>query len=1002
MTTAVQRFLRAGVATLTLAVPPAAAFAQGGAAAGIAGVVKDDTGAVMPGVTVEASSPVLIEKVRTAVTDDQGQYKLTDLRPGTYTVTFTLSGFNVVKREGIELTAAFTGNVNVVMKVGQISETLTVSGQSPVVDVQNTVQQQAITAAVIAALPSGRTFQSLGQLIPGVSRSDGQDVGGTAGERFSSLAIHGSHSADMPLIYDGMRYNNMNGSGGGGLTVWMINTGNVQEMSVQTAGSAAENQVSGVFVNVIPKDGGNTFKGYFFANYTGHALQSNNLTDEIKARGLQTTTTMDKIWDVNPAFGGPIKVDKLWYYSSLRYWGNATNVGGIWVNKTLNSPFYTPDLSQPGKDGDSYNASENIRMNWQVNQKNKLTFYYDIQQRHVARRNLSPSVAPEATENLYTPRNYFTQISWSYPVTNRLLIQAGNTTYISSFTADRQPEVLNTTIGMTELSTGLRYAALSGRPFFEDVSWAYNQKVDVSYITGSHAFKFGLQMIEGRHLRNNDVNGNLYAQLLNGVPRSLTVWATPFTTEERLKPSPSVFAQDQWTQKRLTLNLGVRFDYLNAYVPALSFPSVAFVSTPRNFPAVQDVPKWGDLSPRLGASYDLFGGGKTALKASLNRYVASQTAGLANLNDPVITSVTSASRSWTDTNGDYVPNCDFLNLNVNGECGAISDRNFGQNNPNATRYDPNTLTGFGKRPYDWEFMTGIQQELMPGVSLNASYFRHWFKNFYVTQNTALTTSDYSPYCITAPVNPRLPGGGGNQICGFYDVNPNKFGQVSNVVTFSDNFGTQQERYSGVDVNVNARLSHGAFLQGGFTTGTEKTNNCYANNLPTIANTPVVLFPGQTSGGVSISRSTPWCDITLPYLAFTQVKFVGSYPLPWNLSASATYQNVPGPMLDAVISVPNAQIAPSLGRNLSAGANGVVTVDLLPPGALYEKRINQLDVRLTRNFALGARRLQGMVDVYNALNSSAITSLNTTYGSQWLRPNSIMPGRLVKFGMQLDW
>jgi hypothetical protein len=383
-------------------------------------------------------------------------------------------------------------------------------------------------------------------------------VGGTAGERFSTLAIHGSHGSDMPLIYDGMRYNNMNGSGGGGLTVWMINTGNVQEMSVQTAGSGAENQVSGVFVNVIPKDGGNQFKGYLFTNYMNHALQSDNLTDDIKKRGLTTTTTTDKIWDVNPALGGPLKQNKLWYYSSVRYWGNATNVGGIWINKTLNSPSYTPDFSQPGKDGDTYNASENIRLNWQATPKSKVTVYYDIQQRHVARRNLSPNVAPEATENLYTPRNYFTQVSWSYPVTNRLLIQAGNTAYISSFTADRQPEVLNTTIAMRELSTGLQYAALSGRPYFEDVSWAYNQKIDVTYTTGSHAFKFGTQIIEGTHVRHNDVNGNLYGMLLNGQPRSVTVWATPYDTKERLHPSPMFFAQDQWTRRRLTLNLGLR------------------------------------------------------------------------------------------------------------------------------------------------------------------------------------------------------------------------------------------------------------------------------------------------------------------------------------------------------------------------------------------------------------------------------------------------------------
>ncbi len=593
-------------------------FAQGGTQAAISGVVRDSTGAVLPGVSVEASSPVLIEKTRTAVTDDQGLYRIVDLRPGVYSVTFTLPGFTTVTRPGVELTAAFTANINVDLRVGSLEETVTVSGQSPIVDVQNTVQQRAITSAVIDAIPTGRTFQSLGVLIPGVSRTGETDVGGTAGERFSALSIHGSRSGQMPLIFDGMRYNNMNGSGGGGLTVFMINTGSVEEMSVQTAGGGAENQVSGVFVNVIPKSGGNAFRGYFFANYAPGGWQSDNLTDELVSRGLTNVTTIDKIWDVNPAAGGPIVKDRLWFFTSVRYWGNKTNVEGIWENATLNTPFYTPDYNRPGQNGDTLNASENIRLTWQVNSKHRLALYYDVQQRNVDRRNLSSTTAPEATERLVTPRNYFTQVTWNWPITNSLLFEAGNTAYISSFTADRQPEVSPNTLAFLEQSTGLRYAGMSNRAMFEDISDAWNQKATLTYVTGAHNVKVGLQMIEGNHIRNSYVNRNLWAQVLNGVPRSLTVWAAPWTTVEELVPSPSIFVQDQWTFKRLTMNLGVRYDYLNAYVPAQSAPEIEFVPA-REFAEVRDVPNWSDVSPRFGVSYDVFGNGKTAIKASVNR-----------------------------------------------------------------------------------------------------------------------------------------------------------------------------------------------------------------------------------------------------------------------------------------------------------------------------------------------------------------------------------------------
>ncbi len=988
-----------GITLISLIVAPPRVAAQGGTPAAIAGTARDATGAVLPGVTVEVASPALIEKTRLAITDDQGQYRVTDLRPGVYSVTFTLPGFATVRRESIELTAAFTANVNAELRIGGLEETITVSGSSPTVDVQNAVQRRAITAEVIDALPSGRTFQSLGQLIPGVTRTDGNDVGGTAGERFASLAIHGSKPGDMPLIFDGMRYNNMNGTGGGGLTVFMINTGSVEEMSVQTAGGGAENQVSGVFVNVIPKAGGNQLRGAVFANYAPGDLQSSNLTDRLRTRGLSNVTTIDRIWDVNPSLGGPILKDTLWFFSAVRYWGNATNVEGIYYNSTLNTPFYTPDLSRPGKNGDTKNASENVRFTYQATPKHRIGAYYDVQQRNVERRNLSVTTAPEATERLVTPRNYFTQVTWSWPITSRMLLEAGNTAYISSFTADRQPEVLPTTLAFQEQSTGLRYAAMSNRAMFEDISDAWNQKVTLSYVTGAHAIKVGLQMIEGVHTRNSYVNRNLFAQVLNGVPRSLTQWAAPWTTVEKLTPSPSVFAQDQWTIKRLTLSYGLRFDYLNAYIPPQSLPAVESVDA-RDYAAVRNVPNWGDLSPRISFSYDLFGTGRTALKASLNRYVASQTAGLANLANPIVTSVISANRAWTDRNGDFNPDCDFRNLDANGECGAISNRNFGRNNPSATVYEEDTLRGFQKRPYDWETMIGVQHELYRGMSLDVAYFRHWFGGQYVGNNVAVAPADYNPYCVTAPSDPGLPNGGGYEVCGLFDVAPARFGQVTNRVGFSKQYGELKEIYNGVDINVNARPSAGVFLQGGMTIGRTTTDTCFANTQPNLDLSPSNL-PGSVAGS-TLPRAAGYCDVQPPLAQGTQLKFVGSYALPWRLRTSATFQNTAGPMILAQRVYTNAEIAPSLGRNLSAGTNATVTIDLLPPGTMYEKRINQLDWRMTREFRAGRYRLQAQFDMYNALNASAVTGVNLRYGPQWLRPTGILAGRVVKFGTQIDF
>ena len=302
--------------------------------ASIAGVVRDGTGAVLPGVTVEAASSALIEKVRAAVTDGQGQYKIIDLNPGTYTVTFTLTGFNTLRRDGVVLTADFTASVNGDLKLGAVAETIVVTADSPLVDTQSVTQRKSLPSDLINALPTGRSFQTLAVLVPGVALGAGnlQDVGGTGGERYQTLSVHGSRSDQMPLVLNGMPYNNMNNTGGGYNTTLVVNTGTVQEMTVTTSGLTAESRSSGVLSNTIPKEGGNTFRGYFFGNFANSGFQSDNLSDDLKKVGLTAVPSVKKLWDFNPAFGGPIKQDKLWYYYSVRYQRAQNYAAGMFQN----------------------------------------------------------------------------------------------------------------------------------------------------------------------------------------------------------------------------------------------------------------------------------------------------------------------------------------------------------------------------------------------------------------------------------------------------------------------------------------------------------------------------------------------------------------------------------------------------------------------------------------------------------------------------------------------
>ena len=305
-----------GLLALALVVlVPTAARAQ----ASIAGVVKDASGAVLPGVTVEAASPALIEKTRSVVTASDGQYRIVDLRPGPYTVTFSLAGFSTVRREGLDLSGSATVTIDIDMRVGTLEETITVTGSTALVDVQSVQQQRVLSKEVIDTLPTGRTTINVAVLIPGIQLSttfsgEGQDVGGSTGEVQQTLSIHGSRGGDMRRMVDGLSMQ----SQGTSVSAFAANSGMIQEVTVDTAAGSAEQSAGGVRMNIIPREGGNTFTGSLFVTGTNEDLQSDNIDQELRDRGLISTSSVKSNWEINPAFGGPLLRDRLWFFVSGR------------------------------------------------------------------------------------------------------------------------------------------------------------------------------------------------------------------------------------------------------------------------------------------------------------------------------------------------------------------------------------------------------------------------------------------------------------------------------------------------------------------------------------------------------------------------------------------------------------------------------------------------------------------------------------------------------------
>jgi hypothetical protein len=966
-----------------LTVLDSAAWAQTGS---IAGIVRDTSGAVMPGVVVEASSPALIERVRSVTTDDKGQYKIVDLRPGVYTVTFTLPGFSIVKREGIELTTQFTAPVNAELRVGAITETVTVTGESPVVDTQRVQQVKVMTRDVIDAVPTGKTFQNIGVLVPGVTIAAGgtgatpYDVGGSSGEQQVQMAIHGGATADMVVQMDGMRFNNLCGSGS--YTGVSGNDGGVEQISFETGAISAEMGTGGIRVNMIPKEGGNVFKGSFFLNGSTSSLQSGNLTDDLRSQGLSAVNRMKRVWDVNGSIGGPVKRNALWFYFASRYWGLDKYPADSFYDADPRYFTYAKDESRQGVD-DSWNVSNATRLTWQATARNKFTAYVDLQNRKtghwfIGQGGIFGLTTPEASWIQTTPINHLIQTKWTSTASSRMLLEAGMSIYTQEYTRLPQPDVTPTTLSVRDNATGRR---INAAPYYsEHWSTLRTYTASMSYVTGSHAAKIGMNLSEGPRHERATVNGDMTLVFSGATPVQAILTASPRDAHERLNADLGLYAQDQWTINRLTVNAGIRFDYLNAQLEDQHFAAGTFVPA-RDLAAITNLPSWKDLGPRLGVSYDVFGTGKTALKTSLSRYVASQTVGFASQFNPLGGTVTGAgfsgtgadTRVWTDPNNDRIVQL--------SELGPTSNPLFGSTFL-ATTPAADVAEGWFKRGNNWEYSASVQHELLPRVAVSGAYFRRWYGNFTHTDALGVGPADYTPYCITAPTDARIGPLSGQSICGLFDVTATArpLLAVNRVVDFADS-SKRSQVFNGVDLTISARKDK-LLIAGGTSTGRTATTNCETFDSPDVR----------------------FCEQTPPFL--TQLKILGSYLLPYDVQISGTVQSVPGPALSANWSINNtiANAGPTpLGRNLSANS---ATVSLIAPNTVFGDRLNQFDLRFARLFKMKNARFQGMVDIYNVLNRSAVLAYNTTFStaatSEWLHPTDVLQGRLVKIGGQLTF
>jgi len=1014
--------LKAFVVVALLVGGPTAASAQ----PAIAGLVRNPAGEVLPGVLVEASSPALIETTRSVVTDGNGRYRIEDLRPGTYKVRFSLAGWTPFEQNGIELSGSLTATVNAQLGVLGLTDTITVTAETPLVDVHAPRSEVTLSGEVVKSVPTIRTYNALVGLIPGVVTNVNDVITST---QTTSFPIHGGRTNEGRLLVDGLNVGSP--PSGNSATSYVVDVGDAQEVTF-AAGGLGETETGGLLMNIIPKAGGNTTTGSFFASGTGERLQSNNLTPELERQGL-VSTPLRKVYDFSGTLGGPIARSRAWYFVNGHTGGNTKPSANVYYNLSAGDPakwLYAPDPTRREYSDRTFeNAS--ARLTWQVTPRNKIGAFWDAQALCRTCTGATPGLAepqritPEAVGVLGRPL-HVTQATWVSPVNNTLLLEAAfSGTYFGVGNFEREPNPTRDLIRVAEqcasgcaLNGNIPGLVYRSQDYSVAHTGSYLWKGSASYVTGTHSLKIGYQhtfMTDDRTWMTN--NQNLTYRFNNGQPNQLTQSISPWVNNARAAWD-GVFVQEQWTHDRVTLQGALRFDRARSWFPAQTEGPSRFLPTAILIPETRGVDSYKDITPRLGAAVDLFGDGRTALKINFGKYLEGVgiSGNYANTNPslrmPQTTSVfgtAGVTRSWIDENSNFAPDCDLINpaaqdLRSSGGdlCGVMSNTNFGTNIL-TNAFDPGVLNGWGVRPSDWTLAVSLEHQIFARASASVTYTRRSFHQFFAVDNLLLTRADFTSFSVTAPLDPRLPGGGGYTIDGLYDVVPDKAGQVSNLVTDSANYGRWSQYFNGIDVGFNVRGERFT-VAAGTSTGQTVADNCDVRaHLPELSTTTT----GTSTFGAGLNNSgvtplSPYCHV--PYGVLTQFKGLSSYLVPKiEVQLAATYQSKPGVMVAANYAIPNDVVAPSLGRNLSGNAQNV-TVNLVPAGTMYGDRLNELDLRIAKVLKIGGPRSTLGLEVYNALNSSAVLAHNTVYvpNGPWLQPMAVMTPRLFKFTLGIDF
>jgi hypothetical protein len=936
------RWVTAAALSLAMVAGATAEAQQTGA---LSGVVRDAQGGVLPGVTVNVSGQLLGGAARSVVSTEQGLYSLTGLPPGSYTVAFELTGFTTQTRDGVVVQVNRTTRLDMELGVGGLQETITVSGETPVVDVSSTVTQTNISKDLYENIPTGRNPWVMAGLVPGVVTGR-LDVGGTEGMQQYNLEAFGSADSQKSFSIDGLKTNWPGGNGGATMQYYGFEM--YEEYNMQTASGTAESDVSGVYMNMVTKSGGNRFASDHNFYFMNDSLQGDNVDDDLRTRlgltsGGQTGAAgnpIDTSYDWSSTLGGPIVRDRLWFFGATRRW----RLDQLQIGAT------NPDGSQAIDD----NRIENYmgKVTSQLASATRASFMFNRNLKYRFHRRDSPYLFVEdlaSTLQDQPAQNYVGQ--FNQVVGQRGVFDARFGRMWGEFPSRYQDGA--TQIAVRDVQNFTRFNAAEIQSINPNHRYQANGTYSYfvpSLLGGTHDFKAGVQLSWERMAYDRIRNGDILLETRNNVGFQGNISNTPIVSDHKME-TWGAFVQDRWTIGRATINVGLRFDGASGYLPEQSSPAGTYVGE-RAY-AQTDVYDYSlNVAPRIGISYDVFGNGQTAVKAYFGRFFnqfGSEILENANPN-----ALSTQNVVWTDTNNNRA-----LDAGELGPIPAFARGLF----PN---FDQDS-----DRPYSDEINLGVEHQLIPNLAVGVSYHRRQHRNGLGIVDLARPSSAYTPEART-----YTDSDGQVKSIEIYKLQPAFGGQRDRVIT---NVDVLESDYDGVQFDIQKKMSNrwqllaGVGLQRhkGFDHSGTFTNPGAATDF----NNPNYIL-NRDDG--SVFTELPWT-----------FSMSGSYLFPYDVSVAAKYTARAGDPLN------RTQVFTFTNPTITQASE---TIRVVQRGEDRTETVNKfLDVRVSKRQRIGVSSVELSLDMFNVLNANHVLGQNEGLGGTWGRPNRILTPRIIRLG-----